>query len=545
MGWCNHPKRRTGDDVRIYVRSNELPCRNDWAIDLWQATGPDASDHVVDAVAEPVAPATAEELNWIVAREHRANAPADQQPASGPGEDIVLGDLTSLVPNSGGVTRDDGRRLRKAHEELRSRNRERREGVAPIADDPLPLRPTGSGLWLADDLASRDVNREGGSNVVERKLRNRGPEIGEVSPVALGELGRPFPKMTTFPEDDVRFSSIPESVVGIDLPMAVRPEPNQQVVHRAGFDDDREIALWNSESRSDTAESTDAPSAGVGFGGPSIAAPGSFARSNSVLIEDAEPWNADPHDQSNPSLSLPIPGAEADQLPLIRSITPESLPDAPDHTEFDYRWTPEHDRTSGRTIDNRRATARRQSQVDDSDVDYGEPGWQTYEAADQIDEPARPLRQMRTRDRAFPGSERVREVDPGEPAYRDSELRSVDFDDSEPFESELDAPERDSWATLPRMCGTCREFRPAENSERGWCTNKRAFTHRRMVDADELPCETSIGRWWLPHDDLWMSSGDISAHSQPTPLLDLWLAHRAASSGEVESSIPSRRRQQS
>ena len=47
MGWCTHPKRRTGDDVRIYVRANELPCRNDWSIDLWQAAAHDSTDRLI------------------------------------------------------------------------------------------------------------------------------------------------------------------------------------------------------------------------------------------------------------------------------------------------------------------------------------------------------------------------------------------------------------------------------------------------------------------------------------------------------------------
>jgi hypothetical protein len=101
------------------------------------------------------------------------------------------------------------------------------------------------------------------------------------------------------------------------------------------------------------------------------------------------------------------------------------------------------------------------------------------------------------------------------------------------------------WSDTPRMCRTCRDFRPAESGERGWCTNKRAFSHRRMVDADELPCETSIGAWWLPHDDLWLSTLDISAHSQPTPLFDAWIAARVARIEGYEDEAPVRRRKRS
>src|SRR5690606_6004905 len=101
-------------------------------------------------------------------------------------------------------------------------------------------------------------------------------------------------------------------------------------------------------------------------------------------------------------------------------------------------------------------------------------------------------------------------------------------------------------AEIPRMCKTCRDFRPAESGDRGWCTNKWAFNHRRMVDADELPCETSIGGWWLPHDDTWLSALDVSAHSQPTPFFDQWIAQRqVAERGYEEEDLPLRRRKRS
>lgn len=76
---------------------------------------------------------------------------------------------------------------------------------------------------------------------------------------------------------------------------------------------------------------------------------------------------------------------------------------------------------------------------------------------------------------------------------------------------------------LPRVCRTCRDFRPAEGGERGWCTNTWAFDHRRMVDLHDQPCETSIGSWWLPADSNWQTAADISSHGDPTPLLDRWL----------------------
>lgn len=76
---------------------------------------------------------------------------------------------------------------------------------------------------------------------------------------------------------------------------------------------------------------------------------------------------------------------------------------------------------------------------------------------------------------------------------------------------------------LERICQTCRDFRPAENGERGWCNNKWAFNHRRMVDADDLACRNSLGSWWTPKDESWRRDGDISRHAQQTPRVDQWL----------------------
>ena len=84
---------------------------------------------------------------------------------------------------------------------------------------------------------------------------------------------------------------------------------------------------------------------------------------------------------------------------------------------------------------------------------------------------------------------------------------------------------------LPRICRTCRDFRPAESGERGWCNNAWAFKHRRMVDADTLSCETSYGTWWVAHDGVWQKSADIARHALETPLLDRLLASHNGSDG--------------
>ncbi len=79
------------------------------------------------------------------------------------------------------------------------------------------------------------------------------------------------------------------------------------------------------------------------------------------------------------------------------------------------------------------------------------------------------------------------------------------------------------WSGIVKTCQTCRDFRPAGNGQRGWCTNQWAFKHRRMVDASDRPCETSIGHWWIPGDVAWQGTLDMAALGQPTPNVDKFL----------------------
>ena len=86
---------------------------------------------------------------------------------------------------------------------------------------------------------------------------------------------------------------------------------------------------------------------------------------------------------------------------------------------------------------------------------------------------------------------------------------------------------------LPRTCQTCRDFRPSESGERGWCTNDWAFTHRQMVNADSLPCQSSIGCWWLPNDASWMPALAPPDHRRATPRTDRLVASARSDSTDT------------
>lgn len=75
-------------------------------------------------------------------------------------------------------------------------------------------------------------------------------------------------------------------------------------------------------------------------------------------------------------------------------------------------------------------------------------------------------------------------------------------------------------AGLPKTCHTCRDFVADAAGDGGWCGSAWAFATRHRVRADILSCQGSMGSWWLPHDDLWLTTADVARHDDPTPLLD-------------------------
>lgn len=80
--------------------------------------------------------------------------------------------------------------------------------------------------------------------------------------------------------------------------------------------------------------------------------------------------------------------------------------------------------------------------------------------------------------------------------------------------------ERSRTASITRCCGTCRDFRRNSDGETGVCMNPYAFRDRPVVKCDQLACRSSVGVWWLPHDDVWLERADTVHHTRPTPHLD-------------------------
>jgi hypothetical protein len=121
--------------------------------------------------------------------------------------------------------------------------------------------------------------------------------------------------------------------------------------------------------------------------------------------------------------------------------------------------------------------------------------------------------------------ERVSEGELPDLAAEDFDLRDVVARGSELLDMTIDiAPD------VPRECRTCRSFRSADGGVRGWCTNEWAFTHRRMVNEDDLACDSTIGCWWLPADRYWLIEEQDGYAA--TPRMDELVARRNASVDE-------------
>lgn len=98
--------------------------------------------------------------------------------------------------------------------------------------------------------------------------------------------------------------------------------------------------------------------------------------------------------------------------------------------------------------------------------------------------------------------------------YEADELPAIDIrqlieDDGELLDKKIEiAP------NVPKVCATCRSYRPSEQPGRGWCINNWAFTHRQMVNEGDIACDSTIGCWWLPADEeVWLDEFEVAAEA--------------------------------
>lgn len=489
VGWCNNPRRKIASDIRLYVRAAELPCRDSWDHDLWEdkeGFAPRAGV-VLNNTVGPLAPASIDDLVFLASNQRQPADGETAEPSPASAVDRVIREESAGAASADGAPHSVRGSVRRAHQHLLADKRTERfaDGAAPAFDGgfsvPAASRP------------GPDPNRSSSEHVYEpmkdaTDYAATRPSFSAPPPVQPHEMDRSMPKIAIYPGEDDRFLSVPRRVDDVPLPKASRTGRNSEIQ----------------------------PSQAEQGGGETQSAftgrPARFERSITVPRRNS--------DQSQPIEATAVEArrriVEAEPEHVAVNEAPEELID----DEFLINQAalvsrPRH-RVGGLFGSRRRPVVEPMHEIDEA-WDDEQP---IVEQAPVFSAPAPRMPEIRV-----------------EPAVVVASPEPV----NDSFSVSL-AKETALWTNVPRMCRTCRDFRPAESGERGWCNNKWAFNHRRMVDADERPCDSSVGCWWLPHDDVWLASSDISAHGQPTPLLDLWLGQRRSRDSDPESASIGRRK---
>jgi hypothetical protein len=484
-GWCHHPLRKTTSDLLIMVRGNELACRDAWSHSLWEegvwraAPAPGPADGGPPA-GRPLAPATDLDIAAVL----RADGQPRPTDPVGAAEDVVLGEARLVSDRTPPWRRpepateplrdhDPRAAVRRAREAFRERRRAEAE-QARLADrgvdDSTKLVPLIDGS-PTDGTVELAADRDTAPIDIPAEATDLDDARAHLDPDDASAGGLPLPGVAPADGGD---SATAASFDGTEAEAAADGFADDDAFLAGELDD----AWWAGALTADDDRPTDA-------GG--VADDAVSRRSWAAGDERAD-----------------APGA------LLPGLLPGSSP-----------WSVASGGGAGFPIDD--------GFVEGAD----DPGWAGSGAPGH--EPW---------DATF---ETVREYPPATilPAA------GVDaFDESfgdRASAAPADVPEHgDGGATdvpapvgpllpvgsvapgVPRICRTCRDFRPGDGGERGWCANEWAFTARRMVRPDEpAACESSIGSWWLPTDDLCLADADVSTHGQPTPTLDRWLpGHR-------------------
>ena len=468
-GWCHHPLRRTTNDLLLMVRKNELACRDGWSNSLWEPGVWEPEHAAGDSLAESHFAgrpvSPANEREIASAMLASGPRPADER-----NDDRVLSEI-GLPPDDG----DDG-------------------------PDPVYERPE-------RQLDTRSAMVRARENIRERRrveprsvLAPSGSAAAGAGAAQAGSAGlaRPANRITTDVDD--RAADDGGAVAQVADVVFDAPEPPAA---DAGWADDSEPD-WYDDSEDAFGEDGEVEHPASGrqvarglFGGFGRFLTDVYGRTTRAAHpEPAAPGGEDrAFAPEAATTSGPEPAMVA-SVPIVTDPVWAGDPEA----EFDTMVRRLEPSGPGLAVDARRPPTPGPSER----VDAG--------PADS---------------RAVSGG-----IDDGDwrgsPTAAGDDARWGVFDLDGDFDGPMVVPSPDLAPDLPRICRTCRDFRPAEHGGRGWCANRWAFTHRRVVDGDDAaPCESSFGSWWLPVDDAWMAVGDVSEHGRPTPLLDQWLpGHR-------------------
>ncbi|HEV2108576.1 MAG TPA: hypothetical protein VGR16_09975 [Thermomicrobiales bacterium] len=555
-GWCRHPERQI--DALVMVRKNGLGCNKGWKKDLWEPLTGEPGLPGGESLARPALPASPAEI--AAAAMHTgplASGAGDLQGKQATQEDVLVGQQPLFrglerprespppIPDarSAALSRDPADAIRRAHDVFREEamRRSRR------AESPLPL-PEPSPSALTSPAGSPemkpspqpDLTEAGGDGDVVGRMRSQA-EPAARSLDARDELPEP-------PVEGVSPEAISERATGAD---AMAPPATSA----------ERPSRW-----------TMAPSRGAQHDGISSELTGEGAR---ALGEDLAANLVASSTDHAPGLSS-VPPRPARMIEQPTSLARHRWPPrASDDPGFFPERVPEE--SHGATGPHPRDRAVDAQDRDDSDDDgvrsssgIGErrewqQRWQSrsllrspdQEPGDGADSPQPPADEIQrdpaaasdhvlTGSNAHTSGDETTDGEPGpEPALRravaarghasggessgeDDDIADHRFDQAV-VGTRVELAEPDDTlvarltANVAHACATCRDFRPADSGDRGWCTNDWAFSHRHMVNAEDCPCASTLGSWWLPHERIWLEPVDVQGHGLPTPLLDTYL----------------------
>ena len=531
-GWCHHPQRKTTSDLLIMVRRNELACRDEWTHSLWEP-GVFGESEVGAPAPSPerrVPPATELEIAALVRTGGFTSSPQDvvlgeARIVSDPGFPPPFGSTVGAVsdPAHGASILDLDTRtaIKRARETYRERTRQLAKAAADPGVDGDPL------------VAAIEGHHP--------SAESEGPRD------ALAQVG---PAPAPYPEDKDWIDADP-AVAASDsgLPVAIDlsiPAVEQRALPRAASDSEREFVV--DISAKDVAE------VALPVGSARISRLGEGrddAEPTASLLDVAVPERSeDPAGPGDTETRVSL----SDEWDDDRWVEPLPAPRSPGGAG---RWSSEAEPSAS-------ASPIRRIESPWSVAKSRGGSWEATEGEDRagtaLNDGAPPVRVARIEPIGERASETSEVGGQAEGPFGD-DLPTVEDATEEPVWSRLDTPhfrvgeDVDEPAVsqvadaggvgpnpssvfsfaggsllsvlasgVPRVCQTCRSYRPGDGGERGWCANRWAFTHRRLVEPEDAqPCETSIGSWWLPADDVCLAAADISTHGQPTPNLDRWL----------------------
>lgn len=501
-GWCHHPLRKTTNELLIMVRRNELACRDQWSHCLWEEGTWEPEPMPSDAArgddpirpGQPLLPATEGDIAALL-RADRAERPLTASAL--PQEDVVLGEARLATDRTPPWRREappaEPRRdydprtaIKKAREAYRERIRAQEAARAAALADVVPLAVEGAG----DSTSEHPGIVDGPDPASDPDGIDEWTGPDDAAPIASEAAFpmEPGPESGDSPSkaaEATSFDAVAASDESSDEADGVDPDADWWTTDES--DPGAPFAEWaepDSESpeEAEPAEPVRA-SASVPVGDPSYG-------DASQRRDPATSWFGD-------ELAPPPLGAIASPWSVASATGSAGSPVA-EMDEAEDAWPDDDD--SWMADDAGTTSATVVGSMDDrSDPHLADA------LGDELGERGGPETATEAFDERI--AEAALDAPPARPVIQLLPIGSV-------------AP------GAPRICRTCRDFRPAEGGERGWCANQWAFTTRQMVHPDDpAPCESSAGSWWLPTDDLCLADADVSTHGQPTPHLDRWLPH--------------------